>query len=322
MTTGLPPEALEVFERFITTEYTTVDSTGQPITWPVTPYYSPGGETIDITTGVGYPKKADDAERNPRVALLFSEPHGSGLEHPCAVLVQGTAHVDYADFEANRERYLRESVVKLPATKEQQPPSFMRGMFEWYYARIYVKVRPERVYVWDGGDFNAEPRLYDANVEEVRSAHSQQPLQHQPVPARRPPVWDQRMDELGTRHRTAVVSRVAPDGFPVSARLPIQPDRATKRIHIDAMPSMMAAAPGRACLTAHEHDEQFRWQMNFQVRGDLVEQDGGWALAPDKLVGGFELPPGGLKRWRVNAAKMIRYHRKSKGELARRRAAA
>src|SRR3954447_23768455 len=115
MTSSLSQPVRDAFERFITTEYVTVDAREQPIAWPVTPYYSPGGETIDITTGVGYPKKADDAERNPRVALLFSEPKGSGLEQACAVLVQGTAHVDYADFDANRERYLRESVVKLPA---------------------------------------------------------------------------------------------------------------------------------------------------------------------------------------------------------------
>ena len=112
MTASLPPEVQRVFERFITTEYTTLDAQGQPITWPVTPYYEPGGETIDITTGIGYPKKADDAERNPKVALLFSEPTGSGIDDPCAALVQGTAEVDYRDFDANRDRYLRESAEK------------------------------------------------------------------------------------------------------------------------------------------------------------------------------------------------------------------
>ena len=79
MTASLPEEVREVFSRFITTEYTTIDRRGQPIAWPVTPYYEPGGATIDITTGVGYPKKALDAKRNPRVSLLFSDPTGSGI---------------------------------------------------------------------------------------------------------------------------------------------------------------------------------------------------------------------------------------------------
>src|ERR687891_267396 len=65
MTATLPNEVREAFSRFITCEYTTVDSRQQPITWPVTPYYSPGEATIDVTTGLGYPKKADDAARNP-----------------------------------------------------------------------------------------------------------------------------------------------------------------------------------------------------------------------------------------------------------------
>ena len=43
MTASLPPEVQQVFDRFVTTEYTTVTGTGQPITWPVTPYYDLGG---------------------------------------------------------------------------------------------------------------------------------------------------------------------------------------------------------------------------------------------------------------------------------------
>ena len=74
MTATLPTDVQQVFERFIATEYTTIDASGQPITWPVTPYYRPGGGAIDINTALGLPKKADDAARNPRVALLFSDP--------------------------------------------------------------------------------------------------------------------------------------------------------------------------------------------------------------------------------------------------------
>jgi Pyridoxamine 5'-phosphate oxidase len=320
MTASLPPEVQRVFERFVTTEYTTVDAHGQPITWPVTPYYKPGAETIDLNTGIGYPKKADDAERNPKVSLLFSDPTGSGIDAPPAVLVQGPAEVDYRDLDANRERYFRESGEKLPATKNQHPPKFLRGMFDWYYARIYIKVRPERVYVWDGCDFSAEPTLYDANVEEVRSAHVEQPLSEQAAPAHRAPVWDDRMDDLGSRHKSAVLTRVAPDGFPISARVPISPERAAKRIRIDQMPEAMEATAGRACLVAHEHEPRFKWQINFQVRGDLEQVGEQWTFTPDKMVGGFELPPGPLKRWRVNAAKMRRMRKFGKGEIARRRA--
>ena len=149
MTGTLPPEVREAFQRFITCEYVTIDAHQQPIVWPVTPYYGDGGPAIDVTTGLGYPKKANDARRNPQVALLFSDPTGSGINSGLQVLVQGTAEVDDRDLTANRERYWRESLEKLPGTRNMHPPKLLRGMFGWYYTRIYVHVRPERVFVWD-----------------------------------------------------------------------------------------------------------------------------------------------------------------------------
>jgi hypothetical protein len=318
MTSTLPPEVQQVFERFITTEYTTVDAAGQPITWPVTPYYRAGAGAIDITTGLGYPKKADDAERNPRVALLFSDPTGSGLDAPCTVLVQGTAQVDYSDLAKNRERYWRESSEKLPATKEMHPPSFMRGMFDWYYTRIYVYVRPERVFVWPDGDCSKDPALYGSHVEEVRTHHSAEPEAPPPAPAGGAASWDGRMDLLGDRHETAVLSLVGPDGFPFSLRLPIEPDRAAHRVRLGALPDWLPAAPSKACLTAHAHGPKFQWQTNFQVRGDLVQDGDEWSLVPHKLIGGFELPEGKLQAYRENFGKMLRFRRKAKAELARR----
>ena len=126
MTASLPPDVQQVFDKFVTTEYTTVDTRGRPICWPVTPYYRPGDPCIDVTTGLGYPKKALDARANPKVALLFSDATGSGIEGAPQVLVQGTADVDSRDLDANRERYSREIGDKLPATKELLPPAAAR----------------------------------------------------------------------------------------------------------------------------------------------------------------------------------------------------
>src|SRR5215471_21260282 len=113
MTSTLPDDVRDAFQRFITCELTTVDSRKQPITWPVTPYYRQGGQTIDVTTGLGYPKKADDARSHPSISLLFSDPTGSGIDSGVRVLVQGTATVDDADLKANAQRYMAESDAKL-----------------------------------------------------------------------------------------------------------------------------------------------------------------------------------------------------------------
>ena len=251
MTTTLPAEIQAVFDRFITTEYTTLDRRPQPITWPVTPYYSPDAGCIDVTTGLGYPKKADDAAANPHVALLFSDPTGSGLEGPPMVLVQGTADVDDRDLEANRIRYERESVEKLPATKEMAPPDLIKGWFSWYYTRIYVHVRPERVYVWPDGDIESEPQLLGSHMEEVRSGHSEEPEQPPEAPEGGAAAWDERMEELGDHYATAVLSFVAPDGFPFAVRVPVAVDPAARHVRIEAEPVGAPLQPGLACLTAH-----------------------------------------------------------------------
>src|SRR5215208_5843994 len=90
---GWPAEVLPVFEKAITCEWATLTKAGAPVTWPVTPYLGEDGSTIDVSTGLTYPAKADRARRNPKVALLFSDPTGSGLQDPPVVLVQGMATV-------------------------------------------------------------------------------------------------------------------------------------------------------------------------------------------------------------------------------------
>jgi hypothetical protein len=323
MTTTLPGELRDVFRQFVTTEYVTVDSTGQPIAWPVTPYPDDAHGCIDVTTGLGYPKKARAAEANPRVALLFSDPTGSGLDAPPMVLVQGTAAVDAKDLQANAKRYRAESMAKLPAVKELMPPRFLDRFIGWYTTRLYVKVRPERVFVWPAGDVEAEPQLFDAHLEEVRSGHNEEPEEPRTETEGGGEVWDERIDELGDRYDTAVLAIVSPDGFPFAVRLPVTVDRAARRIRFDRVPVGVPLHEGRACVTAHDHHPAFKWQRNFQVRGDLVEgEDGDWALVPHKCVGGLELPPTSkLQQYKLNARKMLRFRKIAKQELARRKGA-
>jgi hypothetical protein len=235
------------------------------------------------------------------------------------VLVQGTADVDDRDLDANRKRYKREIVEKLPSTQSEMPPKLFDPFIKWYLTRIYIHVRPERIYVWADGDPAREPRLFDAHMEEVRSGHDEEPDAELADPAGGTVAWDERMEELGERYPEAVVTLVCPDGFPFSVRVPVEVDRASQRVRLGGAPVGVPWRPGLACLAAHDHPPDFRWQRNFQVRGDLVEEDGTWVIVPRKLVGGFELPPGGLvARVRLNAKKMRRFRRIAKRELAAR----
>jgi hypothetical protein len=291
VTSTLPHEIREAFERFITCEFTTVDASKQPVTWPVTPYYKQGGPTIDVTTGLGYPKKADDARAHPSVALLFSDPTGSEIESGIRVLVQGTATIDDSDLKANADRYMRESGEKLPATKKMHPPKPLRPAFNFYYSRIYIKVRPERIFVWPDGDLAKAPTVHDAHLEEVRSGHSEEPREDHGKPAAGEPAWDDRMAFLD-EHETGVLSWLGPDGFPIAIRVPFTADPTGREIRIEQEPATVPVLEGRACFTVHRHAPDFTWQRNMQVRGNLVRSPGGPRLVPRRIVGGFEVPKG------------------------------
>ena len=320
MTSSLPPDVRNVFERFVTCEYTTVAGGQQPITWPVTPYYRQGGPTIDATTGLGYPKKADDTRAHPGVAMLFSDPTGSGIESGIQVLVQGTGEVDERDLDANAERYFRDSWEKLPGTRKMHPPKPLRQMLGWYYTRIYIKVRPERVFVWPDGDITREPVVHDAHLEEVRSGHTEEPPEDRGRVGSGEGVWDGRVDDLAG-HETGVLGWLSPDGFPIAVRVPIRPDRVGRLIEIGAEPAGLPVLEGHACLTVHRHAPDFTWQRNFQIRGDLERSAEGLRLIPRKLVGGFELPEGWIGRNRSIISRWYRFRRTAKRRLKERESA-
>jgi hypothetical protein len=166
--------------------------------------------------------------------------------------------------------------------------------------------------IWPKGDIAVPPEVVLDEAQPGVPAPEQ--------PAASPPTWEPRIEQLGTTYPTSVLAIVAPDGFPFAGRVPVRADRAAGLVHIGAVPNGMPITPGRACLTAHMHSPDFEWQRNFQVRGELVETDGAWALRPHKLVGGFEVPESQLAILRENFKKVMRYRKIAKAELAKRKA--
>jgi hypothetical protein len=111
----LPIEVWQVLDRSITVEYTSLTGAGTPVMVPVTPYVADDRSTLDVSTGLTYPAKAERARRDPKVSLLYSDPLGSGLVRPPVVLVQGLATVRDANLQANTDRYVRLTMEKVPA---------------------------------------------------------------------------------------------------------------------------------------------------------------------------------------------------------------
>src|SRR3954462_7784404 len=90
--TGLPAELVPLVEDYLACEFVTINRSGTPIAWPTVPLYNRTAGTHPLTTrppgpftlppSIGYPTKAFNIRRNPRVALLFSDPTGSGRRSP------------------------------------------------------------------------------------------------------------------------------------------------------------------------------------------------------------------------------------------------
>ncbi|MEV1175152.1 pyridoxamine 5'-phosphate oxidase family protein [Nonomuraea sp. NPDC049784] len=247
---AVPAEVRQVLERSLVCEYASLTRDGRPVTWPVTPYAGSDG-TLDVTTGLSYPDKAERARRDPRVALLYSDPTDSGLDRPPVVLVQGRAAVRDADLQGNTDRYVRESMAKQPAAFAGLP-WFLIKRLTWYFARIYVEVTPECVTWWPEGDLSRAPRTWTCPGETTFPRSDLAPSGPR-LPSRSIPPADWRpYADRALRLGAPVVSMVA-DGHP----LPVRARSAVRTEHgFDLrLPAGVTAAAGPVCLTFHTYSE-------------------------------------------------------------------
>jgi hypothetical protein len=161
--------AVEIIEKYFTCEFTTLARDGSPQTWPVSPRLLQDGRFL-VGTSIGLPQKAYNIRRNPKVSMLFSEPTGSGVSKPGAVLIQGDATAEdriVGDLMADPD------LAALAQTVFARQPagafwSTWPGRRLWwsYYLRILIYVTPRRALFWPTRDFTARPEELD--LKEVR----------------------------------------------------------------------------------------------------------------------------------------------------------
>jgi hypothetical protein len=261
-----------VFRQSITCEYASLTGKGQPITYPCTPYI--GDHTLDVTTGLAYPAKAERARRNPKVALLYSNSIGSGLDNPPTALVYGYAAVRDKDLQANTDRYVRDSLCRFPEVYKGVPP-FMLKQMVWYFARIRIEVTPIRILWWNDPDQPAQ---------EWRASSAAQIPASDPAPQGTPqPAWlDAPKDWQANAAYAArtlgapVLTVVDQDGFPVPFRVK-RAAAATDGFRLAFYDGAPVVPQGRACLTFHTHPEVFTGQENLVFVGD-VSPDGAFRV--------------------------------------------
>lgn len=297
-----PPGPLAVYRAALTAEFATLTRKGTPITVPTTPYVGEG--TLDVSTGLTYPAKAERARRDPRVCLLFADPVGSAVAEPEVVAVQGLASVRDADLQANADRYVRVSTEKLPEATRGQPRAVLRRM-TWYFARIWIEVTPVRILRWPDRSLSvaADEWLAPSGAEAPPSDPPPAGTQPPPwLPAPSPEAWRE-----AARHALASlpmcdVTVVDRTGFPLvvpAASAHHHPDGFALALGPGApalMPEAGSADDGAgggtlgACVTFHGHPERFTGQENRTFLGRYSPNDGTFAvqrlLADWSLAGG------------------------------------
>lgn len=285
---GWPDEVLPLFERAITCEYASLTRHHRPITYPVTPYVGEDGLTLDVSTGLTYPAKAERARHNPKVALLYSDPVGCGLIKPPSVLVFGLATVRDANLQNNTDRYMRLSFVKVSSAYKGIPPFLLRRM-PWYFARIWIEVTPLRIQWWPAGELDGQPQMWQAPAETVAPASDPAPSGKAPGMWKAGPVdWRSGAEYAVQNLGDPILTVVTTDGFPLPFRVrnaALVPDGI--RVHVPS--GMPAIVTDSACLTFHTHPEVFTGQQNLVFVGRVQQEANGYVFIVERQLGDWSL---------------------------------
>ena len=164
MALRVPAEVEAVFREFRTCEFSTLAADGTPITWPMLPFFRASTGQFMTTTSIGLPDKALNIRRNPRVSLLFSDPTGSGLFDPPAVLVQGDA-VAPDEVKTSIGGFENEVMLvyrRQPAGAMYTSNRALRWFSDWYFLRLEITVTPRRILWWECGDLSSAPTVVEA----------------------------------------------------------------------------------------------------------------------------------------------------------------
>ncbi len=160
---NIPSNVDRVMAECFTCEFTTVNSQGQPITWPSVPYYNREEGRLIITVSIAFPVKAYNARKHPQVSMFFSDFTGSHLEDPPAVLVQGTAEVaEVLEYGPDIIGLFKTVAKRQPGSSKFTSTKLVRNLFFAYlFQRIALTVTPRRILYWPRRDFSSMPKVID-----------------------------------------------------------------------------------------------------------------------------------------------------------------
>jgi hypothetical protein len=247
---------LDVLDAYRTCEFATLGRDGTPLAWPTAVRRRPDG-TLLLSTSLAFAQKALNIRRDGRVALLFSDPTGSGLEKAPQIFVGGRADCPDEIMTGPRgaEDYWRMLFERQPHSRSYVTAP-MRLLMDWYYLRLLITVTPEQVVVRSPSPASDAPAPTAAAGDLVGAAQL-------------------------ARFPTAVLAARDASGAPVLART--RPVPTGEGFAVD-VPADCPAVPGPAALLVHRHDDRLNHMHNALVRGELRASGSGLLLVPAKVV--------------------------------------
>jgi hypothetical protein len=236
------------------TEFAYLTPRGEPLCWPLTPFWYPDRGILGISTGLGYPNKAYYARRHPRVAALFG-----------STLLQGDAVVLDDDLQANTDRYIREMRQKFLSARFALNPISVK-LLDFYLPRVWIEVSPVRVVFHGSLVRNLRPAKKNDQTSSSATA---------PAPG---PQLDALLRWV-RRATSAVVALAGPDGYPVIARVGVAegPDGT---VELESAPGT-----GPAALTFHTQGLGGVRLDALMARGRVEASDGPVRFVPRRVVG-------------------------------------
>ncbi|MGW2090645.1 hypothetical protein [Promicromonospora sukumoe] len=259
------PGVARVMSSYLTCEVATISRSGTPVAWPVSGVWRPADQTFVLSTSIGFAQKALNVRRDPRVALLFSDPTGSGLDlaepgQPGQVLLQGegvSPDEIVTSFARNADLWQRISSAQ-PSSRALSTGGLVRRLLDVYYMRLIITVTPVAVTTRPAVPAPSGPLSVPA-------------MPGLPAAVAR---------ELGD-FTSGVLARLDDDGRPTLER--VVPEAAGDGLLLPGV----AAKPGPASLLFHRHDEQLAGNRSFVVLGELTVPDGGGPVfRPERVVEG------------------------------------
>ncbi|MGS0686120.1 pyridoxamine 5'-phosphate oxidase family protein [Nakamurella sp. GG22] len=265
---SMPSDVLPVIDAYRTCEFLTVSKSGVPIAWPTVSAYGTDG-TFTLTTSIGLPQKAFNVRRNPQVAVLFSDPTGSGLQDTPQVLIQGTAVCpDEVVTSVLRAREVWSRIFeRQPESRAYSANPVSRWMMDFYYMRLLITITPTA-------------------VTRRRAVAAPGPLAGDQGPARVEPDADDAYGQAARRlpeFRSAVLAGFDQNGHPTMTRVRPVVDPRNRSLLI-TVPEGFSVCAGKASLLCHSHDEELASLHGFVVAGELTGEGDSWTVHPSRYI--------------------------------------